>query len=221
MQSRRQRKQEKRERKLNERRRYVGPLEDGDELDDSNEVLLLEKPRPRVMLERRIAETDSRKSIRILDPPGFEKMSKVLLDFLKPFLGWVQTKEDYARLIAIGVEAWNIALCPEEDQHDEIERADAEALPLPGGMTRAESREILIELVARKKAHYVKNRRFIIEFEVLDLEGKDIHLNVVSTLEGPPRRRRNRWLLLPLAAVFAILFLIEHAARLLLPKKRP
>jgi hypothetical protein len=49
----------------------------------------------------------------VFEPGGEEKMSEVLTSFVEPYLEFADTREEFDKLIALAVGAWNATLLPE------------------------------------------------------------------------------------------------------------
>lgn len=112
-----------------------------------------------------------------LNVPGQERMSEVLLDFLDPYLSGEETKEELETMIRIGIIGWNAALISEEKRRtmvdDVMGRAPAEA--------RAYAKRFLGELVERKQAYFADNKRMIVSYDIVSVNG-EFRVNVASTL---------------------------------------
>lgn len=109
------------------------------------------------------------------------KMSEVLTEFIAPYRQEVDTEEAYQRLLELAVMAWNAALLPELEQQRMINTMLTEGFPKVNKEIKQGVRDILEELIARKKQYFSENKRLIIDFELKDT-GKDYHLSVASTL---------------------------------------
>jgi hypothetical protein len=115
----------------------------------------------------------------ILDnPPGMVKMSKVLEDFVKPYMESSPTEESLRKLLAVGIVAWNAALLPPTER-EELLRETEETLPAE---LRNDFRVVLEPMIERKLAYFADNRRGILNFELSMGRGNPF-LNVMSTLE--------------------------------------
>ncbi len=124
-------------------------------------------------------------------------MSKVIVDFIEPYREVADTDEGVERLVAVGVEAWNISMLPEKERNAAIARLVRMALCGGSAIKRlrlmirtailgesrdfAEFKGFVNELVERKLRHYAENRRLIMGYE-LTQTADDFHLSVVSTL---------------------------------------
>ena len=117
----------------------------------------------------------------VIEPSGEVKMSKVLRDFVEPYLEFADTEEAYRKLLTLAVMAWNASLLPEEEQQDMVDRIFKEGLPTSTDELKAGLKEIVSMLIARKKAYFSEYTRAIIDFELIDM-GSDYHLSVASTL---------------------------------------
>jgi len=112
-------------------------------------------------------------------PPGYEKMSEVLEEFVRPFLeeSGYETVDQQRKVFDLAVLTWNISLFPEDQQDQELNEVVKQApadiqLPL---------RRLLNRMIARKNAYFSQNRRAIMGFELTDT-GDDFHLQVASSV---------------------------------------
>jgi len=109
------------------------------------------------------------------------KMSAVLEAFVAPYLDVAPTKEDFNKLLAIAIVAWNMSLLPESDRKKHIEKA-LNNFPKE---TRGDGREILKDLIERKEQFFSEYRRFIMDYELTEA-GMGYDLTVVSTATELP-----------------------------------
>ncbi|MBP7961433.1 MAG: hypothetical protein KBG20_03685 [Caldilineaceae bacterium] len=113
----------------------------------------------------------------VQNAPGLEKMSDVLKRFVAPYAKRLGARDDsYRKLVAVAIVAWNAAIVgpdKEAEMLDDVEKTFPPDL-------RQDFRQIVEEMVARKKRHFANNRRLIIDCEVTD-HGDEYHLAVIST----------------------------------------
>jgi len=108
-----------------------------------------------------------------------EKMSEVLLDFVRPHLDLAQNDEQQRKAIALAVLAWNVALLPPEKHAEEIDQI------VSGFPDVAEEMRTLMQaMVQRKLMLFPDHRRVILNYEIADLGGSQLHLSVISTSPG-------------------------------------
>ena len=136
-------------------------------------------------LEKKLEQGPFRKDKIVIEPSGEVKMSKVLTDFVEPYLEFTETEEDYRKLLALSVMAWNASFLPEKEQQEMIDRVLDKGIPTGTEELKAGLKEIVNELIVRKKIYFPEYTRMIIDFEVTDT-GRDYHLAVASTLEKMP-----------------------------------
>ncbi len=113
----------------------------------------------------------------IFHSSGEEKMSEVLLEFIKPYVDHVDTEDAHRKLLTIAILAWNAAMLPRE-KRQEMVNSLLEDMRVPGAK---ELRSIIEMLIERKLKHFAENKRLIINYELTDL-GDGKHLSVASTL---------------------------------------
>ena len=106
------------------------------------------------------------------------KMSDVLEEFVAPYEHSLTTTKAYRTLLSFGTMAWNLALFPEDKQPEELGLLLAE---MPADM-RAEGKDLICSLIARKKQQFPECRRMIIDFELTET-ASGRHLAVASSAE--------------------------------------
>ena len=117
-------------------------------------------------------------TIIVATPPGGEKMSAVLLEFLEPYSEQWRNEEEFRKLVNLAVAAWNAALFPDSER----DKAIQEIVDTVPPEIRADLREILEGMIQRKITHFGGNKRAIINYEVT-MRNAGPHLSVVSTLD--------------------------------------
>jgi hypothetical protein len=108
-----------------------------------------------------------------------EKMSEVLLEFIEPYKHLGNNEEQYRKLISMAVVGWNMALLPENERKNVINKF-AKKMKL-GFWEKRDFRGVINDFVERKLKYFPDNKRYIIDFEITDLGDRD-HLSVISTL---------------------------------------
>ena len=122
----------------------------------------------------------------VINPSGEVKMSEVLIDFIEPYLEFADTKEDYRKLVILGITAWNTSLLPKEEQQDMVDsifNQFSKEMPIVTKGQRRKLEEIVNTLIVRKKAYFSEYTRAIISYDLTDT-GDGYYLSVASTLEG-------------------------------------
>ena len=116
-------------------------------------------------------------------PPGMEKMSQVLLDFVAPFIDDAATEEAVEGLLRIAAIAWNFALFPPDRRQEFLDEA-WQSPPIEDG---AFFRMMIEALIERKLTCFPDNRRMILDFD-LTTDTAGLHVEVRSTIpaEFPP-----------------------------------
>jgi len=120
------------------------------------------------------------KAVVIPSPPGEEKMSEVLLEFIEPYDDQWQTEEQLRKLLVMAVLAWNAALLPV----DEREKMIQDILKTMPPDIRSDGRAILDEMLRRKFALFADNKRAIVDYQVTSTPDGP-HLSVMSSLPPP------------------------------------
>jgi hypothetical protein len=114
----------------------------------------------------------------VLNPPGQEKMSDVLMEFIQPYEDYATNDEAFGKLIALAIVAWNAANLPPTERNEMIGKILTVALP----EAKEDARAIIREMIKRKEKKFAENRRMILRYEV-QLTPRGRHLSVVSTME--------------------------------------
>lgn len=135
----------------------------------------------KVELLRRYQEQCKPKKV-LIEPPGYAKMSGIIIDFARPLLALDPEREFFEDAIAAAVIAWNIALSLDYMPEVTIEEHFENAVDMKPDDPDAEALfEQIAMLVRRKKKYFSKHRRFISDFEIT--ESADMfHVNVMSEL---------------------------------------
>ena len=136
-------------------------------------------------LKRQVCQSlpDVRLGDIVIEPPGQVKMSDVLTRFVAKELKSADTREATEMLLTLAIIAWNMSFLPEQGRQEMSEMALSTGLPPTTGESRAELKRFIERLIARKHKRFSKYTRWIISFELVDLEDGDFYLNVASTLE--------------------------------------
>ncbi|NJL82789.1 MAG: hypothetical protein HC890_07255 [Chloroflexaceae bacterium] len=121
----------------------------------------------------------------VRDLPGEEKMSEVLHAFCAPYITDSTTPTEDRFMVSIAVMAWNLALIDEEAQRQAmtnslIEKVETSVQPEAILILR----ELVEELIARKKQHFNHINRFIVEYEMQQTK-TGFDLFVASTRSTP------------------------------------
>jgi len=119
----------------------------------------------------------------VIDPPGEVKMSDVLTRFVAKEMKSSDTREATEMLLTLAIIAWNASFLPEQEQKKMMDTVLSKGLPTVTRESRADMKEFIEELIARKHKRFSKYTRWIISFELVDLEDGDFYLNVASTLK--------------------------------------
>ncbi len=117
----------------------------------------------------------------VIEPEGAEKMSEVLREFIEPYMSSVKNIENHRNLLDLAIAAWNTSLLPEAGQQDMINNFLKVSLIKSDPQMQQDIKELLHEMIARKKKDFFNNKRFITDFQ-LKLMGKQYHLSVASSL---------------------------------------
>ena len=109
----------------------------------------------------------------------YDKMSKVLEDFMSPYLHLTTNLTSKQKLFTIGVVAWNASLYPEAERDGITDLLFSEEVIGDEPTMQEELKEIVQELIQRKLAYFNHNQRLIIDFD-LQKVGNSYELSVIS-----------------------------------------
>ena len=109
-----------------------------------------------------------------------EKMSEVLEEFLAPYTHIPKAFDEYNRLVAVGIMAWNAAILPSAERQQLLDKAFESLSASSGHEARQDLKEILDELIERKERYFGGNKRFVLDYRLSDTKA-GYHLSVIST----------------------------------------
>jgi len=118
-----------------------------------------------------------------IEPRDELKMSEVLEGFVEPYRGLANTDNGQRVLLHIASLAWNAAILPENERQAVLDQVAANGLPGFQGQAQEELQDLLTNMIARKRALFDDNKRFILSVELTSAEGG--YLSVISTAAGP------------------------------------
>jgi hypothetical protein len=119
----------------------------------------------------------------VIEPSGEARMSDVLTRFVAEEAESADSKESYEGLLTFAVLAWNASFLPKLRQKMMIGHALRAGFPPGRREVKTELRRFIEKLIARKHEHFSDYARWIVSFELVDLEDGGFYLNVASTLE--------------------------------------
>ena len=142
-----------------------------------------------------------------------QRMSEVILEFIKPYQELAHGNSDLEKLIGLGVVAWNLSLLPGNEREAALNalitdlfsskspikklgnmigkwiRVGQKGEAKRSSAEETEFKKIVYEMVEHKQRRFGRNRRFIVSYHV-ETAGEDVQLFVASTLEGIETKRR-------------------------------
>ncbi|MBW4557918.1 MAG: hypothetical protein KME59_18680 [Trichormus sp. ATA11-4-KO1] len=117
----------------------------------------------------------------IIEPPGAEKMSEVLEEFVEPYIDSVDSIEAHRNLLQLAILAWNTSLLPQAEQRKIVDSALTKNLFGGDIQMQKEIKQLVNKMIERKQNYFPQIKRFITDF-TLKGTGKRVHLSVASTL---------------------------------------
>lgn len=115
----------------------------------------------------------------VINPPGQEKMSDVIWQFMAPYISYAEDLASMQKLVTIAAIAWNAAIMSEEDSADFLGNM-IETLPAD---VREDAAAVIGDLIRRKKRYFAQNKRLIVNMKVTDT-GDGFHLAVAASMPG-------------------------------------
>lgn len=116
----------------------------------------------------------------IIEAPGLVKMSKVIVDFIEPFLEMAENNEAEEFIVMLSAMSWNANLLPKKEQKSFIKNIEKEV-----GEQGAEMFKLMRKMIAAyKKEKYPNLNRYILDYQIRYTKD-GMHLNVVSSIEPP------------------------------------
>jgi hypothetical protein len=118
----------------------------------------------------------------LINPPGHEKMSEVIMEFASPMLEKSTDDEMSRNIISFAILAWNLALHKERGNDAAYQELHDMALSSYTDETgRQQFHHFLAMLLQRKREFFSDYKRFILDYE-LSFTRDNMHLDVVSTV---------------------------------------
>ncbi|HEY9628917.1 MAG TPA: hypothetical protein V6C84_16570 [Coleofasciculaceae cyanobacterium] len=114
------------------------------------------------------------------NPKGEAKMSEVLQAFVEPHLDFAHNLEQRRKMFSIALLAWNLALLPQEEQQQEMQKIIDQLCQGKDRQAQQDMQEVLEELINRKRKYFSGYHRYILDFELQET-AQDFHLSVVSS----------------------------------------
>jgi hypothetical protein len=113
----------------------------------------------------------------IQSPPGYEKMSEVIAEFVHPYLEEAGSEQELRNLFGIAIAVWNLGLLPAPDRPAAVDQIVEVAQP----EARSDLRGLVENMLRRRMTQYAGNTRAIIQY-TLSLNQRKVSLNVLSSL---------------------------------------
>jgi hypothetical protein len=131
-----------------------------------------------VLLKRARTSEHLKDAMVIVNPPGTEKMSEVILRFAEPL------QDAYGvvspTMIQLAILVWNASLLPKDAQQKAIQDI-AKVVPQTDREARRELLVALSLLLERKAQHCAENKRCIVDYHITESAHR-INVDVVSTM---------------------------------------
>ena len=115
------------------------------------------------------------------NPEGYEKMSEVLIEFVKPFLDKVNTHQRREALFSLAIASWNLALFPENERKTMLEMTIKTFCNKRDPEFTKDTRSFIEEFIERKLTLFADHNRLITGFE-LDDRPDSFYISVASII---------------------------------------
>lgn len=110
---------------------------------------------------------------------GMRKLSEVIKEFAEPLIDGVRTTEELNAGVSTAVLAWNMAIMPRNVRKQMLgDLADRYG----SGAEVVVIRAVLGDMMARKKALYDDDKRFVMDYQVTRISPDDCHLAVAYAM---------------------------------------
>ncbi|NCO79507.1 MAG: hypothetical protein GW795_00905 [Cyanobacteria bacterium] len=108
-----------------------------------------------------------------------KRMSKVLENFLQPYIHLTSNCVEKEKLFTLGVIAWNASLYPESERADIINLLFSQEVIGDDSNVQDELTDIITGLIDRKLNFFTDYQRLIVDFKLEEI-GQLYHLSVTS-----------------------------------------
>jgi hypothetical protein len=120
----------------------------------------------------------------VTNPKGEVKMSKVLQEFVEPYLDLAPSLSQRQNLLDLAVIAWNLAFMPENELPSTLDYLLEDVSKDNDPFFYKEMRSVINDLITRKQKLFAEHKRYIVACKLQDV-GKEFDLCVTSTLSNP------------------------------------
>ena len=133
------------------------------------------------ILLQRVRESEHFKDHGVLiETPGLVRMSRVLLDFAKPYIDPYDDHDLKRAIMSLAIIAWNISLLPQLGTEENLVKLITPVLgSKPSATHLAEHNKQLRGMVAHKERFFPQYDRVIFDYEI-KFVGEEMRLAVVS-----------------------------------------
>lgn len=115
---------------------------------------------------------------------GVDKMSQIILDYADDLLKQASTSEDRKIIIFLAIAAWNLSLIDKNICLKEIDNILKNVMKIPQNSDQwKKMRSIMQTLVDKKLSDYPEVDRFIIDYDFIQIDKNNFHLNVISSFQ--------------------------------------
>jgi len=118
------------------------------------------------------------------NPEGYEKMSEILIEFVKPFLDEANSHQRREALFSVAVVSWNLAIVPENERQKMLKMMSKKLRNKQDPEFAKDTQSLIEEFIERKLTFFADNNRFITGFE-LDDRSDSFYISVSSVIPKP------------------------------------
>jgi hypothetical protein len=118
------------------------------------------------------------------NPEGYEKMSEILIEFVKPFLDKANSHQRREALFSVAIVSWNLAIVPENERQKMLKMMSKKLRNKQDPEFAKDTQSLIEEFIERKLTFFADNNRFITGFE-LDDRSDSFYISVSSIIPKP------------------------------------
>lgn len=114
---------------------------------------------------------------------GVSKMSAVILEYADELFDLASSASGMKNAIFLAISTWNMSLMDEDKRPDAIDSFVYEVMGIEKNSNESEEmRNIVQALIEKRIMEYPSYNRIIIDYEFIQLNSRDFHLNVISSM---------------------------------------
>lgn len=104
--------------------------------------------------------------------PTANKLSEVIMEFVKPLAERINSMKRYKSMLEFGILVWNISLFSLEDREDQKDEVMKRLNVGKDEQIKDDLNEIYNYLIYRKDTIFKSDKRFIVNYEIVEHENR-------------------------------------------------